>query len=271
MMIWITHLIALVALNAPLASLAFSSHPIGSTPSRLPTTHQNTWLEAVRSADKYPIDGDNNLSVSAIPERTKSKHELRKKEWINRSVRYYSTVMREEQRRRNGQLKVDLEQEIEVENKFVEMATKHYFAIRKVKNGELKHAEGLYRRIINELSTEDEGHCDHAKLAVSTLLLSLLLQRMGDVKGTRSVFLNFFRLITLSQEEDEDVECACSAKVMQAFGLFEMKQGNKRKSLELVTRAVKLDKTLAPVLLWKHFRDVDDRIGMKQKFAKNQR
>jgi|EP00550_Attheya_septentrionalis_P010222 hypothetical protein len=271
-MIWITHLIALVALNAPLASLAFSSHPIGSTPSRLPTTHQNTWLEAVRSADKHPTDGDNNLSVSAIPERTKSKHlERRKKEWISRSVRYYSTVMREEQRRRNGQLKVDLEQEIKVENKFVEMATKHYFAIRKVKNGELKHAERLYRRIINELSTEDEGHCDHAKLAVSTLLLSLLLQRMGDVKGTRSVFLNFFRLITLSQEEDEDVECACSAKVLQAFGLFEMKQGNTFKSLELVTRAVKLDKTLAPVLLWKQFRDVDARLGRKQKIAEIQR
>jgi hypothetical protein len=88
------------------------------------------------------------------------------------------------------------------------MATKDYFAIRKVKNGELKHAERLYRRIINELSTEDEGHCDHAKLTVSTLLLSFLLQRIGDINGTRSVFLNFFGLITLSQEED---------------GLFEMK------------------------------------------------
>eukprot|EP00527_Entomoneis_sp_CCMP2396_P000641 CAMPEP_0198152468 /NCGR_PEP_ID=MMETSP1443-20131203/59952_1 /TAXON_ID=186043 /ORGANISM="Entomoneis sp., Strain CCMP2396" /LENGTH=113 /DNA_ID=CAMNT_0043818505 /DNA_START=94 /DNA_END=431 /DNA_ORIENTATION=+ len=111
------------------------------------------------------------------------------------------------------------------------MANKHYFALRKIKAGKPEHAETIYRRIINDLLLEEEKHatiegkeqCDHAKLAITTLLLALVLQRNGaDAKQTRSVFLKFFRVIALSGME----ECACSAKVIGAFALFEMKQGN---------------------------------------------
>lgn len=130
--------------------------------------------------------------------------------------------------------------------------------MRKIKSSTLDHAEYIYRSIIYELmneAKEDGGGCDHAKLAVSTLLLALLQQRTGDIKGTRSTFLNFFR-IAVVEIENEDKECACSAKVLQAYALFEMKRGNGRKSLEIVEKAVRLDKELRPVLEWKQFRDV---------------
>jgi hypothetical protein len=79
---------------------------------------------------------------------------------------------------------------------------------------------------------------------------------MGDIKGTRSVFLRFFRIVG----EDEVRECRCSAKVLQAFALFEMKQGHGLKSYFLALKAVALDESLAPVLRWKQFRDVGERI-----------
>jgi hypothetical protein len=186
-----------------------------------------------------------------------------RKDWIDQSVKYYSTVMRLERRRRIGQAKGWEETSEESRNHYMILAKKHYFALRKIKDGKPQHAETIYRRIIDELmqeisesenSVDDDHACDHAPLAVTTLLLALLMQRMGDAKKTRSVFLNFFRIAVLDAGPDE--ECACSAKVLQAYALFEMKQGNALKSLELVHKAVQLDPTLQPVLQWKLFRDV---------------
>jgi len=173
----------------------------------------------------------------------------RKREWIDRSIKYYSTVMREQQRRDEAQVRLfrgDKE-----DRTYVDMATRHYFALRKIKNGELKHAEKIYRKTIEDILSEDDG-CDHARLAVSTLLLALLMQRMQDVEGTRSVFRNFFRVAVI---ENRTQDCACSAKVLQAYALFEMKQGHSLKSLALVRRAVQMDEKLKPVLEWKQFRD----------------
>jgi hypothetical protein len=185
-------------------------------------------------------------------------HEQRKNEWIDRSVNYYGKVMREERRRTIGQAPAQPVPP-EYQSQFVHLAKKHYFALTKVKTGNFQHAEGIYRRIIDELTNEEseDDHCKNAQLAVTTLLLALLLQRMGDNKRTRSVFLNFFRMAVV--EKDGETECACSAKVLQAFALFEMKQGNAQKSLELVNRAIQFDPSLAPVLQWKQFRDVSQR------------
>jgi hypothetical protein len=176
-----------------------------------------------------------------------------KEEWITRSVDYYSKVMREERRRNEGQISAEIVNQPEYQEKYVILAKKHYFALKKIKTGNLHHAEHIYRRIINELLQEEDGECDHAKLAVTTLLLALLTQRMGDRKATRSVFLNFFRIAVL---DNDDTECACSAKVLCAYALFEMRQGNARKAFELVKTAIKFDRTLTPVLQWKQFRDV---------------
>jgi hypothetical protein len=216
--------------------------------------------------------------------------EQRRQEWINSSVNYYTKVMREERRRRLGQLapldenssrhddgvtttttttttttsrpQRAYHQSDNNNNNFNILATKHYFALRKIKDGKAHHAELIYRRIIGEL--QQDVDCDNAKLAVTTLLLALLLQRVGtSAKQTRSVFLNFFRVAML-KHDDKDVfannhdgheQCACSAKVMQAYALFEMKQGNSLKSLQLVHKAIQLDPSLKPVLNWKQFRD----------------
>ena len=179
-----------------------------------------------------------------------------REEWIQRSLDYYSKVMREERRRSIGQLPI--EDSPEAQEEFLVMARRHYFAIEKVRNGKYSQAETLYRRIIDELQA-DEDQCDHAKLAVTTLLLALLTKRMKDPKKTRSVFLEFFRLAVL--ERDEGTECACSAKVLQAYALFEMQQGHAQKSLEIAKMALRFDSSLAPVLRWKQFRQAAQQAG----------
>ena len=186
--------------------------------------------------------------------RLKMQREVERMAWVNSSIEYYTKVMREERRRTLGQVLTPAEGHKQEE--FLTLAKKHYFARFKIKNGMPRHAEQIYRRIIDELSHEEDGQCDHAKLAVTTLLLALLLQRQGDLKGTRSVFLSFFRMVVL--EMDEDKECACSAKVLQAYALFEMKRGHSLKSLDLATKAIKLDKSLASILKWKQFRDAKE-------------
>lgn len=149
-------------------------------------------------------------------------------------------------------------------------------------------------RVIERATQNDGQEYDYAVLAASTLLLALLKQRMNDIKGTRAVFVNFFRTIsknatittTTSSSYDTDkqhvhqqqqpqkdptttsttvlLQCPCSAKVMQAYALFEMKRGNTIKSLYLVQMAVQMDPNLAPVLLWKQFRDVLDKRKRKR-------
>jgi len=195
--------------------------------------------------DNSPFDETQASSIAPLRQR---------QDWIDRSLQYYTKVSREERRRRIGQAK-DFDTP-EYQDTFTVLAKKHYFALRKIKDGKPQHAEQIYRRIINELARDED--CDHAKLAVTTLLLALLLQRTGDAKQTRSVFLHFFRVAILEKDE-EATECACSAKVLQAYALFEMKQGNSFKSLQLVNKAVALDPTLQPVLNWKQFRDVLER------------
>lgn len=179
-----------------------------------------------------------------------------RRDWEGRSVDYYSKVMREERRRTMG---MTPEQENDPED-FARLAKHHYFALRKIKDGQHHHAEMIYRRIIREITHDDEdGHCDHVKLAVTTLLLALHCQRMGDLKKARSVFLNFFRVVIVDNGEHID-ECACSAKVLGAYALFEMKQGNRIKSLEIAQKAAELDEALGPVLQWKQFRDVQSKL-----------
>ena len=221
----------------------------------------------------------------------------RKQQWIDRSVAYYSSVMRNngvgktissqnprqhetpvtsnilddgttsslatnQQQQQQQQLYGGVNSVVDKD--FIGLATKHYYARVLIKMGKWECAERLYRRIIEELTYESEEageNCDHTKLAVSTLLLALHMQRTGDVRATRSVFLRFFRRVAFLEQNEDDEEgghkkCACSAKVLQAYALFEMKNGIPKKSLEIIRRAVQMDEGLRPVLSWKQFRDV---------------
>lgn len=185
-----------------------------------------------------------------------SAQQLRQ-EWIDKSLNYYTKVMREERRKNMGQISDEVFESVQYQDDFEVLAKKHYFAYRKIKEGQHHHAERIYRKIINEIRSEEEeeGHCDHAKLAVTTLLLALHCQRMGDMQKTRDVFRNFFRVAVI--ERDEQSECACSAKVLGAYALFEMKQGNVNRSLVIVQKAVEFDSSLKPVLEWKQFREAE--------------
>jgi hypothetical protein len=86
------------------------------------------------------------------------------------------------------------------------MAQNLYFARNQIKYGRLSHTESIYRKLIDELMTELEDKekngkhvCDHAQLAVSTLLLALLLQRKNQITETRSTVLSFCRIINSAQ------------------------------------------------------------------------
>lgn len=185
-----------------------------------------------------------------------TSREQEKRDWVERSVAYYSKVMREDRRRQLGQAPSTLDAEQEA--RYAELAMKHYFALTKIRNGKFDHAEKIYRRTIDEIirEGEEDAGCNHAQLAVTTLLLALHTQRSGDIKKTRSVFVNFFRI---SVVENEISECACSAKVLQAFALFEMKNGLPIKSLEIAKKAIELDGSLATLLQWKQFREAIER------------
>ena len=231
-----------------------------------------------------PIPSTTRIPISSVPSSSSSitkspseqyqrlqqqiqrtqRIEQERQDWINRSVNYYSKIMREERRKNLGQIDSTIVLSKEYQDEFNLLANKHYFALRKIKSGKYKHAELIYRKIIHDIMNEKENeHCDHAKLAVTTLLLALHLQRMGNLKQTRAVFLHFFRVVVIEngsgndgRSEEENEECACSAKVLGAYALFEMKQGLKLKSLEIAKKAVQFDHTLEPVLQWKQFRDV---------------
>ena len=181
---------------------------------------------------------------------SKKALQLRKKEWFDKSVKYYSTLMREETRKAKGQLKHS-DQDLDTHKRNFSMAKRIYFAKSKIYNGQLNHAETIYRKLIDEIMRDEE--CDHAQLATSFLLLALLLQRTNRVEETRALFVQFFKIIF--RDEKEGMECTCCAKVLQAFALFEMKQGNKKKSYRLAMMAIKMDKDLEPLLTWKQFRD----------------
>lgn len=197
----------------------------------------------------------NGPAASAV---TSHADQLRQ-QWIEKSVDYYSKVMREERRKNMGQISDEVFESVQYQEDFRVLAKKHYFALRKIKDGQHRHAEVIYRKIIDEIMNEEEdGHCDHAKLAVTTLLLALHCQRMGDLKKARAVFINFFRIVVVNSDEDLS-ECACSAKVLGAYALFEMKQGHMKKSLEIAQKAVQFDQALEPVLNWKQFRDARER------------
>jgi len=198
-------------------------------------------------------------TVQAFSTADKSGISQRRQAWVKSSVEYYSRVMRKEPEKATQMMDSAASGEMEdydamYDKNFVELATKHYYARYLIKNGKLTIAEKIYRRIINELEAEESDEdCDNAKLAVTTLLLALHMQRYDDIKGTRSVFVNFFRRVAFT--EGEEVQCSCSAKVLQAYALFEFKNGHSAKSLEIIQKAVKMDESLQPVLRWKQFRD----------------
>lgn len=142
-------------------------------------------------------------------------------------------------------------------------AKKLYHAIQQVRSGNLSRAENIYRKTIEDIqkiSREHDEECINAELATTTLLLALVLQRMGDTAEARLVFHRFFRSAMQTAEKDPYTECVCTAKVLGAYALFEMKYGSVRRSIEVARRAAQFDSDLSKVLTWKRFRDAERKI-----------
>merc|ERR1712232_135680 len=108
------------------------------------------------STENQSTDSD-NLNNNKKKKSNYKTFQKRKRDWIDRSLKYYTTVMREEQRRVYGQISPDDESYDNATMEKIQLATKHYFAIRLVKSGELNYAETIYRRTINELMNEEDG------------------------------------------------------------------------------------------------------------------
>ena len=171
-----------------------------------------------------------------------------KNTWINNSIQYYNRITRGAEH-------------VQQSPTYLKSAMENYFALEKLRENKSHHAETIYRRLMDEFNPRnirnmngcsEVDQCNFSHLAVPTLLLGLLLQREERFDDARTVFEGFSHVL---DAEGADHECCCTARVLQAHALFEMKQENPTKAVELILRAVRMDHNLRPVLRWKQFRD----------------
>ena len=213
-----------------------------------------------------PQDASKSLSSSSTPTTSSSSTTTTRNEaralWIESSLKYYDTITR-------GGLKA---QRTAADSKYLKLAMENYFAREKIKMGKPHHAETIYRRLMEEMvpasshgvQEEERAECDFSSLAVPTLLLALLLQREERFEDARTVFEGFVCIYNASGEEHHET-CCCSARVFQAFALFEMKQENSQKAVRLMFRAIRIDKNLRPVLRWRKFQTALDTLYNSQR------
>ena len=119
----------------------------------IPSLDSTECLQHIHSA--HPDELGEASTFSKAP----AKHfEHRKKEWIDRSVKYYTTIRRmrshDVEAHSKSEEAIDQEaaaEELEALNRkeFIELATRHYTALRKVKDGEFYHAEKICKFIMS--------------------------------------------------------------------------------------------------------------------------
>lgn len=191
-----------------------------------------------------------------------------KNEWMNNSLRYYSQITRGSSTGSVDTTAASSSSALQQQQQsptYLKSAMENYFAREKIKKNKPHHAERIYRKLLKDFSPKVvEEECEFCHLAVPSLLLALLLQREGRINDARVVFDGFKHVLDQSMKTSSSsskggrhriVACSCSARVLQANALFEMKQNNPIKAAELIIRAVRMDRTLRPVLRWKQFRE----------------
>jgi tetratricopeptide (TPR) repeat protein len=213
------------------------------------------------------------LQVPAVTAATAGAAGATHNEWIENSLSYYKRITRGSAAARDV---------FDKDPRYLATAMQSYFARQKIKEGKVHHAETIYRRLMEEMSSssssstrqqqqhhhyaaEKEDECCISSCAIPTLLLGLLLQREGRYEETRMVFESFLFLLQRERQHYNSSKkakchhpvrcCCCCARVLQAFALFEMKQGNPPKAVKLMQQAIRIDRTLRPVLRWKQFQD----------------
>ncbi|GMH48337.1 hypothetical protein TrVE_jg9369 [Triparma verrucosa] len=180
------------------------------------------------------------------------------------AIQYYSRI-----------LKVEPEVLTPHQLRKLESSGRKVFLARKAISDERPHqAEKIYVDIIDQNLSRPKEEINLPELAATTLLLALQQQRNNDKKAARSTFNNFFKIATefysdettirtnpSTDHEHEDCICGCgkgcTARVIQAFALFESKNKLRPKSKFLIKRAIEYDRNLESILKWKMFEDVD--------------
>jgi hypothetical protein len=198
---------------------------------------------------------------------------VHREEWIQNSLAYYKTITR-------GSTYQGLfhepKKEYHEDPTYLRHAMENYFARQKIKDGKADQAESIYRKLLDEYTPliGDPEACQLSSVAVPTLLLGLLLQRERRWDDARTVFESFLFVLESTERQlhhgsnngqnDDGHDgfhrksphrCCCSARVLQAFALFEMKQNNPQRAVQLMHKAIRIDRTLRPVLRWKLFQD----------------
>ncbi|KAL7580692.1 hypothetical protein ACA910_002200 [Epithemia clementina (nom. ined.)] len=196
--------------------------------------------------------------------------------WIESSLKYYATITRGRGGGTNRNSMAAAREKMKtVDSQYLRLAMENYVAREKIKMGKAHHAETIYRRLMEEILPMDNDKpkrgqaasetCDFSSLAVPTLLLALLLQREERYDDTRSVLEGFCYVydtfhISSQDRHSHHHKCSCCARVFQAYALFEMKQDNPQKALQLLFRAIRMDRNLRPVLKWRQFRLAMDQL-----------
>ena len=100
-----------------------------------------------------------------------------KNEWIGNSLQYYNRITRGAEH-------------VQQSPTYLKSAMENYFALEKLRNNKPRHAETIYRRLMDEFNPRqgpfvtkpavdsmhaDAEECEFSQLAVPTLLLGVLL------------------------------------------------------------------------------------------------
>jgi len=103
-----------------------------------------------------------NHSNGGTQKARSKEHDSCRKEWEDRSIHYYRTVRRmdkaeAETASTSGRQKEQLQSaakslEKEYRKEFVTLAMTHYFALRKIKSGQLEHAERICKYQLVEIA-----------------------------------------------------------------------------------------------------------------------
>ena len=172
--------------------------------------------------NRSPVSQKNtrsSLSMVIDSRQNKNNQINRKQKWMNQSFKQLSISVQE------AELKALGHPHVFKSNKSNMITTKGLqIAQHKLRSGYLSKPEIIYSAIIDDLlNLKEKEEILHTTLAVSTILLAWLLQRMGEIKEARKTFLRFFRIAGMEKRNLEG--CVVSAKVLEAFTHSEVKQG----------------------------------------------
>ncbi|GMH78498.1 hypothetical protein TL16_g07826 [Triparma laevis f. inornata] len=196
------------------------------------------------------------------------------------SIEYYTKILKVKPEQLNDR---QLEQ-LESNAKTV------YIGRKAIKRGKHHQAEKIYMNLIERNLERGYEELDVPSFATTSLLLALHQQRQGAKKRARATFNLFFRIASdfysdesvvhsnpttcaldfysdvsavhsnpTTVEEHESCICGCgegcTARVLQAFALFESKNHLMPKSEFLIKKAIEFDPSVKSLLKWKVFHE----------------